>query len=296
MINILNSFSLENIIETSELAKLINTEKVNTMRILDCSWFLPTENKNAKEMFLQERIPYSQFFDIDEVADKSQNLPHMMPDDSSFITQMKKMDIRKSDHIVCYDRAGIFSAPRVWFTFKIFGAQNVSVLNGGYPKWTSENLPVEKGQDFGLGKLTRPSATEKDFDYKLDRSKVINADEILKLSLRKQKGLTDEYIIDARSAPRYKGEVEEPRQTKRKGHVDLALNVFFKDLLDGNSCYKSENEILEEFRKRNINTDKNMTLYCGSGTTACIDILALAALGKFDNCRLYDGSWSEMVF
>jgi thiosulfate/3-mercaptopyruvate sulfurtransferase len=263
--------------------------------VLDCSWFLPIENKNAKEMFSKERIPFSQFFDVDEIADLSTNLPHMMPDDSTFISHMKRMDIRKSDHIICYDRQGMFSAPRVWFTFKVFGAKNVSVLNGGYPKWVAENLAVEKDEEFGYKQVLRSTPSENDFDYKLDRSKVIDANEILKLSLKKQKGETNEYIIDCRAPPRYKGEVEEPRPTKRKGHVETSDNVFFKDLLDSNSCFKSENEILEEFRKRNIDLNKDLTLYCGTGTTACINILALSSIGKFDKSRLYDGSWSEMV-
>lgn len=262
---------------------------------MDCSWFLPIENKNAKEMYSKERIPNSQFFEIDEIANKSTSLPHMMPDDTTFISHMKKMDIRKSDHIICYDRQGMFSAPRVWFTFKVFGAEKVSVLNGGYPKWISENLPVEKDEKYGYKQVLRSNPTEYDFNYKLDSSKIVDADEILRLSLKKQKGITDEYIIDCRASPRYKGEVEEPRPTKRKGHIQTAENVFFKDLLESNSCFKSENEILEEFRKKNIDLNKNLTLYCGTGTTACIDILALSLIGKFDNCKLYDGSWSEMV-
>jgi len=111
---------------------------------LDCSWFLPTDNKNAKELFSADKISNSKFFDIDQVCDKSTDLPHMFPNLDIFIKNVKELDIRKSDYIVCYDRSGIFSSPRVWFTLKLFVAKNVAVLNGGYPKWLKENLPLAK--------------------------------------------------------------------------------------------------------------------------------------------------------
>lgn len=125
--------------------ELINNEKYkNKLSILDCSWFLPSENKNTLELFNSEKIPYSKFFDIDEIADKTTDLPHMFPTEDIFIHNVKKLDIRKNDLIICYDRAGIFSSPRVWFTFKLFGAKNVAVLNGGYPKWIKDNCQIIK--------------------------------------------------------------------------------------------------------------------------------------------------------
>ena len=133
----------DNIIETKELYELLNNEKYkNQISILDCSWFLPTENKNSKEIFNSEKIPLSKFFDIDEISNKSVNLPHMFPEENTFIDNVKELDIRKNDLIVCYDRLGIFSSPRVWYTLKLFGAKNVAVLNGGYPKWLKDNMPI----------------------------------------------------------------------------------------------------------------------------------------------------------
>ena len=117
----------------------------NKLSILDCSWFLPTENKNAKEIFGIEKIPYSTFFDIDEISDKSSPLPHMFPNNETFIKHMKGLDVRKNDLIICYDRLGIISSARVWYTFKLFGAENVAVLNGGFIKWQNESLPIAKG-------------------------------------------------------------------------------------------------------------------------------------------------------
>ena len=285
----------KNLVETFELDEILKRDlKTNRVRVLDCSWYLPLENKNARALYNSERIPYAQMFEMDEIADKSSGLPHMMPTNEMFIKHMKEMDIRKNDHIICYDQVGMFSAPRVWFTFKVFGAPNVSILNGGLPKWKSEKLPLETGDTFGYKRIIDKNQNNEDFDYKIDNSKIVNMREILKLSLQKKQKLTDEYIVDCRSPQRYNGEVEEPRPTKRKGHVDTADNVFFKDLLDQNSCFKSPEQIKAEFAKRNIDLTKPMTLYCGSGATACVDIFALSLLGKYDNIRLYDGSWGEL--
>jgi thiosulfate/3-mercaptopyruvate sulfurtransferase len=289
-------FKIENLIETKELAELIkDSNALKKLRILDCSWFLSTDPRNAKELFKTERIPYSQYFDIDEIADKSIDLPHMLPDDSTFISHMKKMDIRKSDNIICYDRMGMFSAPRVWFTFKIFGAPNVSILNGGYPKWEKENLPLEKGDDYRIKNLKRDEPKKDDYDFKLEKNKVVNLEKIFDFSSKIVHKKTDVQIIDCRPPPRYRGEVDEPRPSKRRGNIDGSVNVFFKDLLDENSCFKSPNEIKSEFEKKNVDINKPMILSCGSGTTACVDIFALNYLGKLDNCKLYDGSWAEYV-
>jgi thiosulfate/3-mercaptopyruvate sulfurtransferase len=256
---------------------------------------MPSENKNVPELFRNERIPYSQLFEIDEIADKSTGLPHMMASNEVFISFMKKMDVRKSDHIICYDRSGIFSAPRVWLTFKLFGTKNVSILNGGFPKWFSENLPLEKGDYLRVREIKRNPPNSDDFDYNLDKSKILNVDEILLQSAKQFAGDIQEHIIDCRAGPRYKGEVEEPRPTLRKGHVLTASNVFFKDLLNSQSCYKTKEEIKKEFENKNVDIEKKLTLYCGSGITASVNIFALAMLGKFENCRIYDGSWAEMV-
>lgn len=217
----------------------------------------------------------------------------MIPDESAFKNFMQKMDIRKNDEIICYDTHGIFSAPRVWFTFKVFGAPNVSVLNGGLPKWKSENYPTELDSNYNFSKIKRSDFNEKDFDYKLDKSKVCNINEILELSLLKMQGKSDEQIIDARPLQRYRGEVSEPRISKRTGHVDGAINIFFKDFLkDG--CYKSKEEIAKLLESHGISSKDKITLYCGSGLTACVDLLGISLLGKFDDLKLYDGSWAEM--
>jgi thiosulfate/3-mercaptopyruvate sulfurtransferase len=284
------------LMETKELNEILKSEdNLKHLKVLDCSWFLPTDPRKALDLYKIERIPYSQLFHIDEVADKSSHMAHMLPRDEEFIRHMKLMDIRKNDYIVCYDRAGMFSAPRAWYTFKLFGCTNVFVLNGGYPKWTQENLPIEKGENYGFKELKRDEPSDSDYTYKLDRSKVINMDQIIETSAKIVKGKSDLQIIDCRPPLRFKGEVEEPRPTKRRGHIDGAVNVFFKDLLDDNNCFKSNGQLIDEFNKRNVDLNKNIIFSCGSGCTACIDIFAMTLIDKFDNCKLYDGSWAEYV-
>jgi thiosulfate/3-mercaptopyruvate sulfurtransferase len=284
----------KHIMETGELNEILKSDKLKNLKVLDCSWFLPTDPRKADELFNIERIPNSQLFNIDEVADKSSDLPHMMPSEHDFIKHMKSMDIRKNDHIVCYDRVGVFSAPRAWFTFKVFGCPSVYVLNGGFPKWVSENLPLERGNDFGYKNISR-EVDESEFNYELNRSKVVDINKVAEISGKITTGKNQNQIVDCRPAPRYRGEVDEPRQCMRKGHIDGALNVFFKDLLDEKSCFKSDQELIEEFEKRSVDVNKPTIFSCGSGCTACVDILAMTLIDKYDNTILYDGSWSEYV-
>ena len=241
------------LLETSQFKILLN-EKNPNLKVLDCSWYLPSDPRNGSKQFLEERIITSQFYDIDEIADKSTDLPHMLPTNEFFIEKMKKMDIRIDDIIVCYDKLGIFSSPRVWFNFKIYGAKNVYVLNGGYPKCLIENLPVEKGNNyvfFYLKKsiIARKYSADKDsFNYSKDSSRIKNLENMFELSEDIFKNKAKKNMIDVRSQGRYMGEEEEPRKTLKKGHVPGAENIFFKNFLTADGTYKTKEDILETFQ------------------------------------------------
>jgi thiosulfate/3-mercaptopyruvate sulfurtransferase len=278
--------------ETHMLEEYLRDGRIrNAFRVLDCTYYIPGDSRNAKKQFEEERIPYSTLFDIDEVKDKGNNLPHMMiTNEKEFVEHMKRLDIRKNDTIVCYDRHGIFSAPRVWYNLTIYGAPDVFILNGGFPKWKSENRQTEIGME--RGELIRPLDTKtNEFDYKLDKSKLIGLTELLERIDTKSCE-----IIDARPAERYRGEVDEPRPAKHKGHIKGAKNVFFKNVIDEKGCMKRNSEIMKAFHNGGVKLNaKEFDLYCGSGITACLDAFALSQLGKFDRCKLYDGSWAEAV-
>jgi thiosulfate/3-mercaptopyruvate sulfurtransferase len=202
----------------------------------------------------------------------------LIQDVKEFINWMKKLDIRTTDVIICYDRIGVFSAPRVWFNLTVYGAKNVYVLNGGYPKWVKDGYAVEKE----LSNYTRPPS-EDGFNYKLNNKFIYSYDNI-----------KNNQVIDARCCDRYNGKMPEPRPTIYQGHYKGAINIFFKELVDSNWCYKKEEEIVNVLKNSNIDLEKEVVFYCGSGVSCCINIMAFALIGKFDICRLYDGSWAEL--
>lgn len=214
-----------------------------------------------------------------------------MPTNEIFINYMKKMDIRKSDTVIIYDRVNVFSSPRAFLTFKWFGHNNVRILNGGYPRYQQLNGEVEKDNTFNIEKLNeyrKNNIQEKDddFNYNLEQYRIYD---ISKIYENKENAL----LIDARSEERYEGRVQEPRKSLRIGHIRGALNLFFKHLIDEKGMYKDNNEIKALFEKIGVKEDRPIIAYCGSGLTACIVLFALALIGKEKYLRLYDGSWFD---
>ena len=283
------------LIEPEDLKTLLNEskEKLSKIRILDGTSFPPTEKKNRNESFKEKRIIYSQLYDIDKIADTSINLPHMMPTNEIFIENMKKMDIRLSDEIIIYDRISLFGSPRILFTFFIFGHKNVKILNGGFSSFEKINGQIELNDNYNINEinLLREKSKDEDFNYKLDKSKIIDLKGIVKISNSK---MENDEIIDARSEERYEGKIQEPRQSLRIGHIKNAKCVFFKHLIDENGKYLNEEKLKNVFESKGINLNKKTIICsCGSGLTACIDLVGLILIGLFDKCCLYDGSWME---
>lgn len=283
------------LIETHELADLLRSSA--SVYIVDASYNLPGMTGDVKQQHFHQRIPGARFFEIDEIADKSVNLPHMMPKDDVFIEYMKKLRLKNDNNLlVCYDQRGNFSSPRVWYTFKLFGRQNVAVLNGGLVKWLKEGHSTESG----VYPIYDDSADQpdSDYNYKLDTSKILNHAQIQALS---NQLLTSDrtnlaQILDARPAARFSGEAPEPRAGLPSGHIPGSQNLFFKNLFNSEGYYKSAEEMSAEFSKAGISLDNDRVVVnsCGSGMTACINILGLEVCGK-ENNQLYDGSWTEYV-
>lgn len=291
----MNSNYKKYLIEPEDLKTLLNESKakLSKIRILDGTSFPPTEKKNRNESFKEKRIIYSQLYDIDKIADTSINLPHMMPTNEIFIENMKKMDIRLSDEIIIYDRISLFGAPRVLYTFLIFGHKNVKILNGGFSSFEKINGQIELNDNYNINEinLLREKSKDEDFNYKLDKSKIIDLKGIVKISNSK---MENDEIIDARSEERYEGKIQEPRQSLRIGHIKNAKCVFFKHLIDENGKYFNEEKLKNIFESKGINLNKKRIICsCGSGLTACIDLVGLILIGLFDKCCLYDGSWME---
>lgn len=245
--------------------------------VIDGSYYLPTQNRDARAEYVAAHIPGAVFFDINAVADHSTELPHMLPGPDQFGAAAGDLGISEKDTIVVYDSTGLYSAPRVWWTFRIFGASNVYILDGGLPAWKAEGRPTEAGT------VKRP---KKKFNAEMDTGAVAMLTDV-QIALNDQSA----QVIDARSAGRFAGREPEPRAGLRSGHMPGALNLPFAEIVE-NGRLASPERITQAFKKAGIDTDKPVITSCGSGVTAAILTLGLETLGKKPG-RIYDGSWSE---
>lgn len=264
------------LIETDELERELDAPD---FVIIDATWYMPDEGKNAREEYLAEHIPGAIFFDIDEIADTNSPLPHMLPSPEKFSSRMRKMGIGDGQRIVVYDRHGMFSAPRVWWMFRVMGADEVSVLNGGLPKWKSEARPLMMGE---------PNArTPRHFTSRRNLDLVRDVDDMKSVIHDKSAD-----IVDARTPERFAGTVPEPREGLRSGHIPGAQNVPYGQLLNAGGTLKSTEELNAIFAAAGVEPHKPVVTSCGSGITACVLALALAETGH-RRTSVYDGSWTE---
>ncbi len=269
-------FSDKWLVETEWLEKHLDAPDVV---VLDGNWYLPNDPREPYEEYLQARIPGAVFFDIDEISDKSSTLPHMLPSPEQFSSQMRKMGIGDGMRVIVYDAHGMFSAGRVWWTFRAMGNEDVAVLNGGLAKWIAEGRPQEDGTPVKRG--ARHYTSRRNADLIRDR------DEILRMS-----GDSSEQIVDARAADRFRGEAPEPREGLRSGHIPGSLNLPYPELLNADGTFRPAEELKKIFEQAGVDLKQPVANTCGSGVTASIVALALAILGH-RHVSVYDGSWSE---
>ena len=268
---------MNQLIEIEWLKKNLNNPNV---RIIDGTLHMPTSGLNAFEVFKEKHIPNAIFVDLEETSDQKSNLPHMMPDNVYFSKKISLLGINNNDHLVIYDMYGMFSAARIWFMFKAFGHEKVSILNGGFPAW------------LGIGgKISNQINQLEPSNYKADLNKslIVSYKEVFdNLSNNKYQ------IIDARSPERFLGISEEPRADMKSGHIPNSKNLYFNDLIDpGTKKFIKKEEIGDLIKKVGIDIYKDTVCSCGSGVTACILKFALELLNKNKNIKIYDGSWSE---
>lgn len=245
--------------------------------LVDASWYMPAANRSGRAEYLKSHLPGAVFFGIDDIADKTTTLPHMLPTPAAFAEAVGKLGIADTDTIVVYDEAGVFAAPRVWWTFRAMGAKDVRVLDGGGPKWRAEGRATASGEE-------QPAA--RSFVPHYQAALVQDFDAVLGLTSSKTKA-----IVDARPGDRFRGEVPEPRAGLASGHIPGSLSVPASEVT-ANGQLKSAAELRALFDKAGVDVTKPIVTSCGSGVTASTVALALAIAGAKD-VAVYDGSWTE---
>jgi thiosulfate/3-mercaptopyruvate sulfurtransferase len=246
--------------------------------VVDGSWYLPTQNRDPHAEYLAGHIPGAVRFDIDTVKDASSSLPHMLPSPEEFARTAGAMGISEGMTIVVYDGSGLFAAPRVRWTFRAFGARNVSILDGGFPAWTAEGRPVETGPE-------KPR-TKREFKPSFDPSVAVDAAAVQE-ALQSGAAL----VVDARPADRFRGEAPEPRPGLRAGHMPGSLNLPFSQIVE-NGRLKDRAGLEQAMRDAGIDPARPVIATCGSGVSAALLGVALETVGHPIQA-IYDGSWAE---
>ena len=265
---------MKNLVSTNWL--LINLNNPNIV-ILDCSWYLPSENIKGKKEYFKEHITDSYFFDIDKISDMKSKLPHMLPSAKMFEKKIELMGINNNSIIITYSRPNLMGASRVWWMFKYFGHNKIAVLDGGVEKWKRENKP-----------LTNKLPNKKRLKYitSPDKNWLTTYSDIKK-NIKNKKFL----VVDARNKNRFIGIENEPREGLKRGHIPNSKNIFWGQMITKNGTLIKKNKIKEKFSKLIKYKDK-ISFSCGSGVSASVLSLSLYhALGIKGS--VYDGSWAE---
>lgn len=247
------------------------------LSVVDGSWYLPAQNRDARAEYEAAHIPGAIFFDLDQVVEPDSALPHTVPSLGIFGQFASSMGVDENDTIVVYDGPGFFSAARVWWMFRIMGAHTVYVLDGGFDRWKEEGRPVTDA-------VSRIAPGF--FEVDCDRKRVVSFDEMCVIV---EDGSAQ--IADARSSGRFSGAEPEPRASMRSGHMPGAMNVPASSLSRDGKLLPVD-ELRAVLESAGLDLSKPVVTTCGSGVTAAVISLALASVGHDDH-RLYDGSWAE---
>jgi thiosulfate/3-mercaptopyruvate sulfurtransferase len=243
--------------------------------IVDSSWHMPASGRSGRDEYLQAHIPGARFFDIDEVSDRSNPAPHMLPSVAEFSAAMERLGIGTGNRIVVYDNSPIRTAARGWFTLRHFGAQQVAILDGGFQKWLAEGRLTESGE---------AAPREASFNARERPDEVVSKEQIL--------AGEEEQLLDARGKARFEGAEADPRPGVAPGHIPGARNLPFGSLYNEDGTFRSTDELRRLFDEAGMDSAAPFVATCGSGVTANSLIFAAHLLGN-ERTKLYDGSWTE---
>jgi thiosulfate/3-mercaptopyruvate sulfurtransferase len=266
----------ESLVSTEWLARNL---EMPDLRVVDGTWYLPAQGKDARAEYAACHIPGAVFFDIDEIADTDSDLPHMLPSAEKFAARVRKLGLGDGNRIVVYDQHGLMSAARVWWMFRVFGHKDIAVLDGGLPKWIAEGRPTDDRV---------PLPRERHFTARLNHLMVRDREQ-----MKRNLQTGDEQVVDARAPGRFHGTEPEVWPGRRRGHIPGSRNVPYAELFDPPSRTMLPGPALaERFRRAGVDLAKPVVTSCGSGVTAAVLALALHLIGHPD-VALYDGSWAE---
>ena len=266
----------EALVSTDWLARHRNAPD---LRIVDATWHMPGSGRDARAEYAARHIPGAVFFDIDEIADETSKLPHMLPTPEKFSARVRKLGLGDGNRIVVYDAHGMMSAARVWWTFRVMGHKDVAVLDGGLPKWLAEGRPVED---------TPSPPRERHFSARLNHTLVKD-----KAAISRNIRSPRFQLLDARSAGRFQGADPEPWPGRRSGHVPGSRNLPYTELLEPkDKTFLPAEALAAKFQAAGIDLTRPVATSCGSGVTAAILALGLHLIGHED-VAVYDGSWAE---
>jgi thiosulfate/3-mercaptopyruvate sulfurtransferase len=261
-------------VSTEWLAENLNAPDV---AVIDATFFLPADKRDAREEYLEGHIPGAVFFDIDAIADHATNLPHMLPNPSGFASAMEALGLGDGMRFVVYDSSNLQGGARVWWTLLVFGARDVKILAGGLPRWRAEGRRLEQGE---VRRVPRR------FTVNFDSAAVADAEQV-----RQASETGSAQILDARAAARFSGEAVEPRPGLRSGHIPGSLNLPWGEVVTAGEM-KPKDDVKILLARAGVDFTRPVITTCGSGVTAAILLLALKTAGKSD-VVLYDGSWAE---
>ncbi len=266
------------LVSTAWLAEHLNAPDV---RVVDATTFLPGTGRNAKSEYRDCHIPGAVFFDIDDIADETAETPHMVPSPEKFSSRVRRLGLGDGNRIVVYDaNGGAMAACRVWWMFRLFGHEDVAVLDGGLPKWLAEDRPTDD---------LPPVPRERHFTVRTNNFLVRKVEQMID-----NVNSGRDQVLDVRSAARFAGEADEPRPGLRKGHIPNSVNIPFNVFQDKDNHFvmRDADAIRKLFDDAAVDLSKPVVASCGSGVTACVAAFAAHLIGKSD-MAVYDGSWAE---
>lgn len=247
--------------------------------VFDASAYMPAEQKDGHGEYLRQHIPGARFFDVDEIADPETDLPHMVPSQGRFARLVGALGVSNRHRIVVYDQKGLFSAARAWWLFRLFGHDQVAVLDGGLPKWLAEQRPLEHGEAAPV------ETTEFRPFFRTELLRGLG-------DMRRNAEHPSEIVLDARSRERFDSIAPDPRPQLSSGHMPGSTSLPYLELLNPDKTLKSPGELKTIFRAAGVDGSRSVVSSCGSGLTATILSLGMVVAG-LPAGAIYDGSWTE---